>query len=223
VRTETPFVGVNVLLMNLSAQEQGYRSKWWGTEGEWASIGGQVSGAGIEMEGGTLVYNANQVQGLAVEPYRVGNRHGPAPVDYDPAEKVIAASCADIRHRFGKKALYFYPPADYILFPLREQFELGAGGLSGYYDSIFHELMHWTEPRLSWRSSPAICELRAEIGAPFLESQLGLPVFTDLNLLMNHCKYLGTWVKEMKKNPMLIVRITAAASHAVAYLLSRKN
>jgi antirestriction protein ArdC len=134
---------------------------------------------------------------------------------------VIAASGADIRHRLGNVAAYFYPPRDYIVFPLREQFELGAGGLPGYYDSIFHELMHWTEPRLSWRSSPVVCELRAEIGAPFLASQLRIPVFNDLTLLMNHRKYLSHWIKEMKKDPMLIVRIAAAASQAVDFLLRK--
>jgi antirestriction protein ArdC len=206
--------------MNLASQEQGFASKWWGTEAEWARIGGQVYGTGTEILGDMTVFNAEQVQCLATEPYRV-SQGSPATVDYGPAERIISASGADIRFRFGIEALYFYPPADYILFPLREQFEQGAGGLPGYYDSLFHELVHRTEPRLGWRGNPALRELRAEIAAPFLAAQLGIPVLTDMSVLMNHSRYLPTWIKAIQHDPTVLVRTAENATEAVDYLRSR--
>ena len=140
------------------------RSKWWGTEEEWTGICGHVSGKGTQIDGLT-VYNAEQVQGLVVEQYRASDRT--VPVDYSPAEKIIRACRADIRFQRGNQALYHYPPLDYILFPLREQFENGVGGIVSYYDSLFHELAHWSEPRLGWRSLPVLNEFGLKLLGPF--------------------------------------------------------
>ena len=58
-------------------------------------------------------------------------------VNYSPAERIIAASGADIRFERGDRALYYYPPLDYIVFPLKIQFIQGQGGLPAYYAAFF--------------------------------------------------------------------------------------
>src|SRR3954452_8301447 len=52
------------------------------------------------------------------------------------------------------------------------QFVQGPGGLEAYYDSLFHELSHFTELRLGRESSSVASELRAEIAAPSMTAQL---------------------------------------------------
>src|SRR5215470_4246182 len=55
-------------------------------------------------------------------------------------------------------------------------------------------------------------ELRAEIAAPFLASQLGIPVLTDMAKLTNHRKHVARWVEAMNADATLIFRTAAAAS-----------
>jgi antirestriction protein ArdC len=50
-------------------------------------------------------------------------------VDYSPAEAVIKASGADIRHVHGLEAAYYYKD-DYIVFPNLWQFVEGPGGIN---------------------------------------------------------------------------------------------
>src|SRR5262249_5672056 len=150
-------------------------------------------------------------------------RGTPAAVDYRPAEAVIAASGAAIRFRPGLEVAYYYPPADHIVFPLKGQFERGPGGLPAYYDSLFHQLAHFSEPRLGWSDGSAVGELRAEIAAPSLAAQIGIPTLCDLALLTNHRNHVGPWVEAMGADPALIFRTADAASQAVEHLLSQKG
>ena len=68
---------------------------------------------------------------------------------------------------------------------------------------------------------PVLNELRAEIVGPFMIGRLGIPVLMDMNILNNHKKYLATWIKEIKRDPALIIRIAAGASQAVEFLPNR--
>ena len=209
---------------NLAVMERGFQSKFWATEEGWHGLHTSVSGQPTILAGGTPVFNADQtVLALDSVAYRSRRRRKPLAVDYGPAEAVIKASGADIRHRLGMEAAYYFPPADYIVFPLKEQFMNGPGGLPGYYDSLFHELVHMTEPRLGWNGPAHIRELRAEIAAPFMTAQLGLPVLCDMQKIRNHGRHLAWWIKAMRADPTLIFNVTDAGSQAVAFLLSLKG
>src|SRR5262249_34850773 len=59
------------------------------------------------------------------------------------------------RERNGNKAMYYRPPEDYILIPLKLQFDFGPGGPEAYYGTIFHEIAHASENRLGWLADPA--------------------------------------------------------------------
>ena len=218
--TLKPYQGVDVLLVNMAAMEQGLHSKFWDSEDGWRDLDSTMSGHPTILSDGTPVYNADQTPlSLGSVAYRSRRRRTPVAVDYAPAEKVITASGATIHHRRGMEAAYYYAE-DHIVFPEKWQFEQGPGGLVAYYDSLFHELAHHTEPRLGWDGPSIVRELRSEIAAPFMTAQLGVPVLADMRKLPNHRKHLGRWVKAMKDDPDLIVHVTADASEAVEYLLS---
>jgi len=223
--TMRPFSGVNVLLLILSAQEQGFHSRFWSSENDWASLDSTVSGQPTILADGISVFNADQtILSLGSVAYRSRRRAERVAVDYAQAEAVIKASGADVRHDYGQEAAYYYAE-DFVIFPMKWQFEQGKGGIEAFWDSLFHEVAgHWTEPRLGWTCTKnCVRELRAEIAAPFITAQLGLPVLSDMKLLPNHRKHLARWVRAMKQDPNLIFQIASDASEAVAYLLSLKG
>lgn len=218
--TLKPYQGVDVLLLNMAMNEKGLYSKFWASEEAWRYLDSIVAGQPTMLANGTPVFNADQtVLSLGSVAYRSRKRRTPVAVEYAAAEAVIKATSADIRHVVGMEAAYYYAE-DRIIFPERWQFEQGPGGIVAFWDSLFHEVAHWTEPRLCFDGPSHIRELRAEIAAPFLTSQLGLPVFCDMPKIRNHGKHLHRWVKAMRADPNLIVQVAEAASQAVAYLLS---
>jgi antirestriction protein ArdC len=233
--------GVNPLLLELAAMEKGFSSRWWGTYRQWQNLGAQVragqrgtrivfwrpitgtrTNADGEQESKTfpllreyVVFNAEQCEGT--ERFRVQPGDNTSAVDFEPAEQVIAATGADIRHISGDKAAYFRHPLDHIVMPLKEQFDKGAFGLPGYYATAFHELMHWTEHRLEWTGSYALGELRAEIGAAYVASEIGIPIADNLE---NHAKYLDSWLRAMKADSRVIFQVTSAASKGADFILA---
>ncbi len=218
--TLEPYRGVDVLLLNMAMTEKGYSSKFWAGVDEWAYLDSQVCGQPTILVDGTAVFNADQtLLSLGSVVYRSRKRRTPLTVNYDLAEKIIAASGADIRHVQGTEAAYYYD-YDFIVFPEPWQFEQSLGGKESYYDAIFHELAgHWTEPRLGWSASPAVNELRAEIASAFTTARLGLPAVSDMKKLINHRNHLSRWIKAIQSHPTLIFNVAQSASDAVDYLL----
>ena len=58
-----------------------------------------------------------------------------------------------------------------------------------YYETLLHELAHWSEVRLGWTAKYEMNELVAEIAASFLSSELGIPQGESLE---NHAAYVRT-------------------------------
>lgn len=221
-----PFSGIAVLILNIASEENSLHSRFWTTRAAWEGFGGKVSGEGVlipnrrDPSRWVKVFNADAVGGGEAWRFQSRRRAVPAVADYAQAEAVIAASRADIRHKLGQEAAYYYAE-DYIVFPKKWQFEKGPGGIVAFWDSLFHEVCgHWTETRLGFEAPSIVCELRAEMAAPMLASQLGIPVLTDMRKLTNHRKHLGRWIAAMKDAPTLIFQVAADASKAVEYLLS---
>lgn len=165
-----------------------------------------------------VVFNADQVEGEVMDKFRVQPPSENSTIDFEPAETVIAATGADIRHQAGSEAAYYRPPLDHIVLPLKSQFENGPGGLAGYYDTAFHELGHWSEHRLKWTGSYALGELRAEMAACFLSAEIGVPTVGKAG--NNHAKYLESWIKTMNEDHRVIFRISSAATAAADFILS---
>jgi antirestriction protein ArdC len=232
-----PYRGVNPLLLHLA----GFNSKWWATYRQWQGLGGQVrkgergtriifwspisrtstNAAGEEVEKTFpllreyVVFNDRQCDG--VERFRVQPGHSNGVVDYEPAEKVIVSTGAEIRHVPGDKALYVRPPHDYIVLPPKRQFASGPFGMAGYYGTAFHELLHATEHRLGWTGAYALGELRAELGATYLAAEVGIPAPENME---NHARYLDHWIRAMEADSRVIFQIASAASKGADLILS---
>ena len=161
------------------------------------------------------VFNSEQVEGA--EQFHVQAAAEAATPDFEPAEKVIAATGADIRVIPGDKACYYRPPQDYIQIPPKAQFEQGAGGLAEWYSTALHEIAHWCESRLNWTGSYGMGELRAEMAACFLCAEIGIP---SHNPAENHAAYLANWIQTISEDHRAIFKISSAANAAADFILS---
>lgn len=226
VISQRQYSGVNPLLLQIAALEQGLQSKWWGTAEEWSSLGGRIRWQGTLIVLRTrytgrlreqVVYCADQVEDVPQFQVQVPTVEGQP--DFQAAEQLIQATGADIRECQGDKAWYHYPPApgDFISIPSKFDFILGLGGLRSWYDTIFHELCHWSEVRLGWDSGYSRNELRAEMGAALLSATLNIPTF---GLTSHHFNHVDAWVDALRRDSRTIFRVAAGACAAVNFILA---
>jgi antirestriction protein ArdC len=170
------------------------------------------------------LFNADQVEGDGIERFQVQRSTDKRP-DFQPAEELIQATGAVIEHG-GNEACYANPmPADtfphhtsgdFIRLPLRQQFP----NLGAYYETAFHELAHWSEPRQGMPQKDrdyAFCELIAEMSACFLATELSVPQGEPLQ---NHAAYVQSWLKCMKGDTAFVFKASTQASKTTDYLLS---
>jgi antirestriction protein ArdC len=247
VVSKKPYSGVNPLLLEITAMQRGFSSKFWGTFRQWDELGCSVQKrpdnvapggwgtnivfckpilktvtdeTGEEEEQGFFmlktytVFNADQVSGA--ERFQVSDEpgNGTAEPDYGPAEELIAASGADIRHG-GEKA-YYSPGGDFIQLPNRERF----GSLGAYYETAIHELAHWSEPRQHFDRQELgypMCELIAEMSACFVASEIGIPNGEGLE---NHASYIRSWLDAMKGDSGYIFRASKLAGATCDFLMA---
>ncbi len=170
------------------------------------------------------VFNADQVEGDAAAQFQAVQPIGQIDVepDFEPAERLVQATGAVIEHG-GNEAFYSFPltwphhkSGDYIRVPHKHQFST----LGTYYETLFHELAHWSEPRLGVDFSKrdyAACELVAEMSACFLATDLGIPQGEPLD---NHAAYLKSWLEKMKGDSSFIFKASTQASKTTDFLLS---
>ncbi len=162
------------------------------------------------------VFNAGQVNGAAAEQFQAVERPDTdqhCEPDYEPAEQLIQATGADIRHGGGRA---FYSPAgDFICLPPKTSFIGGS-----YYPTALHELAHWSECRVGWdrkENNYAMGELIAELASCFLATELGVP---NTEPLENHAAYVKSWSAAMKDDSNFIFKASRQASKVCDFLLS---
>ena len=202
VVSNNPYRGINPLLLSLHQQRHGFRSRWYGTFKQWQDLGGRITrrpndvppgewGCGIiyycpitktvtdpitgeesEEKYPLLktysVFSVDQVEGDHLDHLRARD-DGPVNldfVDFEPAERAIVATEADIRYT-GDRA-YYHRGGDYIQVPPKNKFPKE----NEFYSTCLHELAHWSEKRTEWKGDYAEGELRAEIAAAYMLSEL---------------------------------------------------
>ena len=244
VASKKPYNGINPLLLELHRLEHGLGSRWYGTFQQWEQLGCHVlkrpdhveagrwgarivmyrpmtkrhvdAGTGDEMEDRFFVmrtwtvFNADQVDGA--DKWQAKGEGDFTVPDFGPADALIAATAADIWH-YGDQAFY-NRAGDYIVVPPKHRFD----PLGTYYETVFREFGHWSEPRLGWDSRQHGCatgELVAEMAASFLATELGVPQSLD-----NDAAHLNSWLREMRNDPAFIFRASTQASKVTDYLLS---
>jgi len=215
------YQGVDYLTLQLETTRRNSLGRWWGTSKQWGALGGAVRGTGVTV-GEQVVFNVDQVDGendkldqLRPDPdYRTMRFP-----DYESAQKLIDATKAEIRFVDEDEAFYERPShtgGDYIQAPPRRKFI----DIRGYFETIFHELIHWSEIRRNWIGSCAAGELVAEIGSCFIANELNIP---HSDYCKNHHKYVAQWIEEMKKDSSYISRHANEASKACEYILSLRK
>ncbi|NQU24008.1 MAG: DUF1738 domain-containing protein [Candidatus Nealsonbacteria bacterium] len=253
--SKRPYTGINPLLLELHNLRFGFQARWWATFNQWQELGCSVMRRPTDVKPGEWgarvvlcrpvkktvadeeeeesfylmrtfsVFNAEQVDGA--EQYQVGDEPGTDEIlpNFEPADELVAATDADIRHH-GSRAYYKRPVpvddwpthsgGDFIVVPPKHRFD----PVGSYYESVFHELGHWSEVRLDWdyeQHGYAMGELVAEIAASFLSAELGVPQGESLE---NHAAYLKSWLAEMENDPSYIFRASTQANKVPDSLLS---
>jgi antirestriction protein ArdC len=210
------FDGLAALLLMTAADRHGFTSCYWGTKDEWELLGGKIKdGHGTQIVVGTracTVYNLCQIDG----DFPISRSLRPI-VDYAVVDCIIANTRADIRFS-DERIAEFHFDGDFVKICRKEHFERGVGGVPAYYQALMHELAHWTQSRCGWWGKPEANELRAEMAADFLTTELGIPGIPS-QCRENIRKYTEPWVRAMIRDPRLIFKVAASADKAVDYTL----
>jgi antirestriction protein ArdC len=172
------------------------------------------------------VFCADQVEGDAADELRAVDHDGQtdAQPDFQPAEELILATKADIRHG-GSRAFYARPlplgafpnhtGGDFIMLPPKATFDPPGA----FYETVTHELAHWSEPRTGWdheKNGYALGELAAEIASCYVSAELGIPQGEGLG---NHAAYLRSWLEALKNDRNFIFKAARQASKVTDFLL----
>jgi len=241
--THRHYTGINPLLLDLSGMQQGFQSRFWATFLQWKQLGcwvkrgsrgtkiilyrplekkqmneeGEEETQTIHVLRSFVVFNAEQVEGEPLDRFRVSTtptaQTGPE-TRFDDADEVVAAT--EARICFGGNRAFYVPIADFIQMPLREQFKTAGQ----FYETLFHELVHWSESRRKWEGSYELGELIAEIGSCYVSAELRIPHGENMD---NHVAYLKGWLKAMKSDPAFIFRASSEASKAADFILAFKS
>ena len=232
-----PYSGVNVLLTWLSALEHGFSDTRWLTANQIMALGGSFRGERatrvvfareIARAAGTVdeetyfvlkgynVFNAEQVQGVLLEP-----ESAPEPLAerLGHAESFIAAQGVAISH--GGDRAYYAPARDAVQLPFPGTFSTREA----YYAVALHELAHATAhpTRLDRPGGPrgsreyAFEELVAELAAAFMCAELGVgPV-------PHHAGYLQFYAQLLEDDPKAIFRAAREAGRAADFMRLRAS
>jgi len=235
--------GINVFLLAC----QGYTSPYWLSFKQCQAKGGQVrkgekatlviywkilekKEAGRAGDGATVVkkipllryyqvFNVEQCEGLTVPAVDEGK------LEFEPiglAEAVADGYLDKPELQSKENQAYYAPSLDIVNMPKKENFK----SVSGYYASLFHELVHSTGhvDRLAREGVAQSAgfgseryskeELVAEFGASFLCGLCGIE-----SELENSASYISGWMQKIAENEKWLVTSATQAQKAVEYML----
>ena len=235
--TGAKYTGGNIIILWIRALAQGFTTQHWLGFHQARKLGGWVkkgekstcifrwyerkyttteldetSGEEQEEEYSFLackslrVFNVTQCEGIDLPPAPELNQD-----DRNQAvEEFIVRTGADIRH--GDAKACFIPKTGRVHMPLASSFQ----SIDDYYCTLFHELVHWTSPRVK-RSTACYAteELVAELGASFLCAEFGITG------QLQHAEYLDHWVKQLGEEPHVLFGSASAGAKAVELLHTR--
>ena len=239
----TPYNGINVLQLWMTAMDCGYASPFWMTFNQAKELGGNVKkgekGTRVvyastftkEDEAGKevavpflktyVVFNADQCEGLPAKFYpetteeivNKGER-------VENADKFFASLGSKVSYG-GSRACYI-PSLDAIEMPNFEDFV----SPEAFYSVLAHEHIHWTAKRVDRElggkrfgdEGYAMEELVSELGAAFTCADLGINSMAK----PDHAAYIQSWIKVLKNDKRAIFTAASLSSKAVEYLGSRQ-
>jgi hypothetical protein len=208
------FSAVNPILLQIGATRINSSSPWWATEILWELVGHTVIASpddGVQLPGEQdAVFNLDQTIGeYPLLP--------PKQVDPKPAfEALVERAKIKIEHVYDTVCEYVRDE-DKIRIPCVFLFQDGPGGIEGYFFSLAHEIMHFSESRTGWAANDVVNELRAEIGSAYFCAALGItPVAAHLR--RHHDKFAAAWAADLRAHPELICHVCNNATATVAWL-----
>ena len=137
----------------------------------------------------------------------------------------------DIRYDKPSSRAFYVPSQDFIVLPMKEQFNIGKtaeevyrDGME-YYSTALHEMGHSTghESRLNRQFGAkrtdgyAHEELIAEMTAALVGSTMGF----DKKILENNANYLKGWLENLKRNPESITTIMSDVGKASDMIIEK--
>ncbi len=249
--TSRPYSGINIWLLLMTGQANGYDSGLWATFNQWRGLDAFVckgqkatkiiyfnviretvlnKNTGEDEEKDRFfmreysVFNACQCGGKGVERFRRPASTAKPFIDFTPAEELIAATQADVRH--GGNSAFYNIGGDYIQLPQKTAF----AAESDYYSTAMHELSHWTghETRLNRLNklarfgdkSYSMEELVAELGASYLTATLGIP---NTAAEGQSPSYLAHWLSVLRADRTAIFTASSQAAKASDFVLGHSQ
>lgn len=235
--SQRPYNGINAMLLEFAGME--YGSHEWFTFKGAKKLGGQVRKGERstmivfwkifhkdvedeitgEIERKKIfflkhynVFNREQIDGLPAE------RTPDAVPPIEDIDAIVEETGARITYG-GNRAAYA-PMLDQIMMPERDYFKDAAA----FYATQFHELAHWTAPRLDRKisgtfGSPEYAreELVAEIASAYLSDRCGL------DGTLQHPEYLAHWIKVLKEDERVIFSVAKEARQAAEFILPSES
>lgn len=240
--------GINVLLLNLCASQQGYRFNRWMTFQQAIALGGHVRSG---ERGTPIVFfkmhelDSGDPKPPALTPEEVrrvvpllrtftvfnadqveGLSPDVLPVSGVPgwnacqvADFLLEASGAHIRHG-GNRAFYALA-GDLIQMPERGAF----ASAEDYYSTALHELTHWTgHPDRCNRELRGRAHLEA-YAFEELVAEMGSAFLTGYCNLpggLHHASYIQSWLNALRNDKRLVFTAAAMAQKAADFLLPER-
>lgn len=164
-----------------------------------------------------VVFNASQIDGIESMKEMEPLEHNAV---LEIADQLIASSECSIREEAQGKA-YYSSQTDSITLPPRDSFI----SQEAFATTLLHEMVHSTghssrlaRPLLNQFGTPeyAMEELRAELGAFFMGTDLGIEGSQEL--LDSHTCYLQSWISALENDPNELFRACSDAQKAVERL-----
>ena len=235
------YKGVNVLLLWMRMEQEGFTTPYWMTFKQCKLMGGNVikGSAGqkivffepkeIETDSGKedeekryrwitrsyTVFNIEQTD--LSPPEKTVSDDDKAQAKYPVADGFIERTKAEIIRKEGLRPAY-HPKKDIIYMPVVE----GFSHPDEYYSTLLHELSHWSghPDRLSritlgkfGTHAYGYEELIAELSAAFLCSYLNIPLEKN-----QHPEYLANWAEAIGEKPNILFKASNQEQAAFEYL-----
>jgi len=236
--TGNVYRGINLLLLAVACSKRGVLTNRWATFRQALAAGGAVrrSARGIPLvlfkplDAKNVPVDRAESAADALESHqRVLVRHFhvfhisdceglPEAEHQPPANRSLAASIvrsSGARIVPGKPC--YRPHEDIVQLPDPSSFD----SLEHYYTTAYHELVHWSAPRVKRElamkrfgdQAYAMEELVAELGAAMLCGAAGVPMISQC------AAYLDSWLKVLRTDKRAIFGVAAQAQKAADYLL----
>jgi len=246
--TGNKYNGMNILLLWLSAMEEGYQSNFWLSFGQAKKMGGYIkkgeSGfpiifyktivktdpitgeeSRIPVPRKFTVFNLDQVEGVALteELMRQEHHHQDRYQQGIDFIQNYVDSGPKVKEAKGSNACYMLG-LDQVLMPPYDHFKSTEHYLATYFHELGHSTAHPSRCNRDLsdydtvKGVRAFEELVAELTALYICAELG---FTETQ--QSHCSYIASWLRCLENDKKFIFKAMSEANKAVAYIQPKET